>query len=342
MKEIWKEVLICLLLGLAAPAILMEAGSRLLARRLPAQTEQTIAVAAPATETATAPTEPETLQQIQVLWPDGSCSGMELETYLVGVVLAEMPASFEEDALRAQSVAARTYAAKAQRMGGKHGDGSICTNDKCCQAYLAPEDYLAKGGMAQAVEKVRHAVEDTEDVVLTYGGQLIEATYFSCSGGRTEDAKAVGGADFPYLRSVSSPGEEEAEVFQQVCSFPKEKVELLLGVTLPDDKQRWLGKETRTSGGGIETLEIGGKTFTGTELRTRLGLRSTFFTARAGDQGLTVDTRGYGHRVGLSQYGADAMAASGKSWQEILGYYYQGAELQYLSQLPEAEQEQDE
>lgn len=335
MKLIWKEILVCLLMGLVVPGAMMEVSGALLRRQEQPVAEMVETV--PGTEETEVPQETRPPVLVSVRYSDTDIRQEELEEYLVGVVLAEMPASFESEALKAQAVAARTYAGKAERTGGKHGDGSICTRDQCCQAWISPEDYLQKGGMPQAVEKVRHAVEATENQVLIYDGELIEATYFSCSGGSTEDAKAVWGSDFPYLRAVDSPGEEQSGVYLEAQSFSKERLELLLGITLPDDPAQWLGERKDTPGKGVASLEIGGETFSGTQLRSLLGLRSTYFTATAGDHGLIVETRGYGHRVGMSQYGADAMAATGKTWQEILSYYYQGTALTDLRDLQEAE-----
>ena len=163
--------------------------------------------------------------------------------------------------------------------------------------------------------------------MLTYQGELIDATYFSCSGGSTEDAQAVWGADFPYLKAVASPGEEEAEYYRDTVIIPRERAEMLLGLELPENPAQWLGIVKRTPGSGIATMEIGGRIFKGTELRTLLGLRSTAMTVKADDRGLVIETRGWGHRVGMSQYGADAMAAAGSTYEEILSHYYTGTEL---------------
>ncbi len=328
MKMFWKELLICAFMGLVLPGALMEVSSSLLPPK-----GETEVVAETTQETVEAFGDELFVSgiKIPVRWPDGSVESVNMEEYLVGVVLAEMPASFETEALKAQAVAARTYAGKIHNAEEKHGDGSVCTDSQCCQAYISPTEYIQKGGSPQAVEKVRGAVLATAGEVLSYDGELIEATYFSCSGGNTEDAKAVWGADFPYLRAVASPGEEGAEYYRDTVSFSKEKLELVLGVTLGEKPESWLGEITRTPGNGVKTIEIGGKKFQGTQLRQLLGLRSTSFTATTGDHGLTIETRGYGHRVGMSQYGADAMAVSGKTYGEILSYYYQGTELtQYI------------
>jgi len=184
---------------------------------------------------------------------------------------------------------------------------------------------LDMGGSEEALEEARRAVYETSGYVLTYEGELIEATYFSCSGGSTEDAAAVWGTDFSYLRAVDSPGEEGAAHYEDRVSYPKEVLEVKLGVELTGN---WLGEITYTAGGGVDTIVIGGKTFTGKELRALLGLRSTVFTLEERGEEILITTRGFGHRVGLSQYGADAMAVSGKTWQEILAYYYQGTTLE--------------
>ena len=323
MKTIWRELLVCLMMGLVLPGTMASLGKGYFRSHVPeAVTEETEAAASQMAEPLSGN------PQIPVLLSDGEVKQMDMEEYLVGVVLAEMPASFEGEAVKAQAVAARTYAAKAHLTGGKHGDGSVCTDPGCCQAHISEYMYLKNGGSQLGVEKVRGAVKATLGQVLTYEGDLIEATYFSCSGGRTEDAAAVWGAEFPYLKSVESPGEEKSDSFRNHVIIPKEKAEMLLGLTLPENPAQWLGEEKRTPGEGIFTLEIGGRIFKGTELRTLLGLKSTAITVHADDRGLVIETKGWGHRVGMSQYGADAMAAAGKTYEEILAHYYPGTVLQ--------------
>ena len=319
MKMILKELLVCLLMGLVIPGAMLHMG-----KKLPA--EQAVE------ETASPMAEPlGGNPEIPIMQEDGNIRNMDMEEYLVGVVLAEMPASFEGEALKAQSVAARTYAGKAHLTGGKHGNGAVCTDSSCCQAYMTPEAYLKNGGTQLGIEKVRGAVSATCGEVLTHEGELIEATYFSCSGGSTEDAQAVWGQAFPYLIAVESPGEEKAEVYRDQVIVPKDKAEMLLGLTLPENPAQWIGVIKRTPGNGVATAEIGGRIFKGTELRTLLGLKSTAMTLAADDRGLIVETRGWGHRVGMSQYGADAMAVTGKSYKEILAHYYPGTLLtQYI------------
>ena len=258
---------------------------------------------------------------------------MELDTYLVGVVLGEMPAAFEPEALMAQSVVARTYALRHHEKKIKHTGGAVCTDPGCCQAYVSETVYVERGGRAEDVEKIRAAVKATSGYVLTYEGNLIDATYFSCSGGRTEDALAVWGEEIPYLQSVESPGEESAENFTKSVFMDTQLFQQLLSRELSGEPRSWLGDVTYTQGGGVATAVIGGISYSGTELRQLLGLNSIAFTMEPEKDGILVTTSGKGHRVGMSQEGAEAMALQGRSWQEILTHYYQGIRIDKLGDI---------
>lgn len=261
--------------------------------------------------------------EIPVLLGDGSSMMMPLEEYLVGVVLGEMPASFSEQALKAQAVVARTYTMKRNTQSPKHSAGTVCTDSACCQAYVSPADYSA-----EQLEKIQAAVHDTKGLVLTYEEELIDATYFSCSGGRTEAAVAVWGADVPYLQAVDSPGEEQAKVFTDTVSYSVDEFAQLLNVKINGPQDDWFSDITHTDGGGVATMTICGTQFTGTQLRKELSLRSTAFYITALGDTVTITTRGYGHRVGMSQYGAEAMAQSGSDFRQILAHYYPGTTLE--------------
>ena len=318
MRTFIKDLVLALLMGAVLPGVLLRTVTP----------EQSVA----AEETAviwetTMCTEPMASCMILFRQPDGTAVEIELEQYLVGVVLGEMPAYFEEEALKAQTVVARTYTLKAHITGGKHGDSSICGNSQCCQAYLSVMDYLERGGTGESVEKVRSAVAATAGKVLTYEGGLIEATYFSCSGGITEDAQAVWGTEYPYLKSVPSPGEEDASVFTDTVSFSADQFQKQLGMNLMGNPELWFGEMTYTAGNGVATMDIGGKKYTGTQLRSLLGLRSTIFEVEVTADSILFHTKGFGHRVGMSQHGADAMAVNGSTYDQILAYYYQGTTL---------------
>ena len=241
---------------------------------------------------------------------DGADRQMTLSEYLCGVLLGEMPADFPTEALKAQAVAARTYTMHTLESGGALSD-----DPSTCQAYRDPSE------APERLEKIRQAVLETDGEVLTYDGTLITATYFSCSGGRTESAQAVWGSSVPYLLSVESPG-EDTEKASSCVTMDREDFMNRLGI---EDSE--IGETTYTEGGGVDTMVIGGETFSGTELRRKLDLRSTDFSLEVSGDTVTADVRGFGHRVGLSQYGAKAMAESGSDYREILAWYYTGAEL---------------
>lgn len=319
MRPLWKDILVALWLGMLLPGIVLNAfvlKDRYRERRN-VTAEEVIEV-------------PEASILVRTL--DGVCSDMELNAYLIGVVLAEMPADFHPEALKAQSVAARTYTWKAFTTGGKHGDGSVCTDSTCCQAFISKEDYLCSGGVQENLDKVQSAVNATSSMVLSYEGELIEATYFSSTGGWTESAIAVWGADYPYLQSVSSP---ERDLKQMTTSFSSEEFQKLLGKSLPYDPQQWFGETSYTTGGGVESIEICGENYTGIQLRSLLGLRSTALQIQTEGDNIDIITYGYGHRVGMSQYGANAMAEEGKNWQQILQHYYPGTTLHPINEVIE-------
>ena len=278
-------------------------------------------------------TQKEDTMSIRVLTEDGFID-MELEEYLVGVLLMEIPADFHMEAEKAQAVVARTYALRSTKYKDKHPENAICTNPGCCQGYRDVGEYLLSGGREDRIKRARDAVAGTQGLVLTYEGVLIDATYFSCSGGQTEDALAVWGVDVPYLQSVTSPGEEIATYYWDSVQFSTDEFMNALGRELSGAPDRWFGLTTYTNGGGVETMVIGGKVYTGTQLRAMLNLRSTAFTVSVDKDTISIVTRGFGHRVGMSQYGAQAMALNGAGYEQILIHYYPGTEIdkaEYIS-----------
>ena len=252
---------------------------------------------------------------------------MTLRDYLIGTLLAEMPADFPPEALRAQAIASRTFALRKAETG-KHIGADVCTDYACCQGW--DED-----GTAEEIEQITQAVCDTDGLVVTYGGTLIDATFFSCSGGKTEAALAVWGSDIPYLQSVDSPGEEDAPRYTDTVifnagEFAEHIHDLCPESNLSGSPVNWFGEISRTVGGGIDTVFIGGTAIKGTALRTALSLRSTDMDFAVTESEITVTTCGFGHRVGLSQYGAKVMAEGGSDFAEILTHYYPGTEIKKL------------
>ncbi len=326
MQKKTKGILFALLLGLVLPAILIEivqgTGKQQKNSAVPAeQTQQT-------QETQVQPNRTENVFLLPVLMEDGTVRKIELDAYITGVVIAEMPTDFETEALKAQAVVARTYALKRFLAGEKHPEQAICTDPSCCQAYCDLAEFLNSGGAQECLDKVADAVMQTHMMVLTYNGEMIDATYFSCSGGRTEDALSVWGSDVPYLRSVVSPGEENSAHYMDTVFFTLDEFSECMQIDGALLNGSWIGNITYTNGGGVDTISICGHEYSGTEIRQKLGLRSTSFVMTAVGNTVTVTTKGFGHRVGMSQYGADAMAVSGSSYEEILTYYYQGTKLE--------------
>ena len=312
MRPLLKDILAALWLGILIPGLVLNAAVLFDRQEPPA---------------AAAETQPEELPTVLLQPPEGQARSLSLPDYLTGVVLGEMPASFHPEALKAQTVAAGTYVRKALQTG-KHG-GSVCGDPGCCQAWLAPEDYP---GTPEDLEKVRTAVRAVWQYALVYEDALIEAVYFSCSGGQTEAAVAVWGADFPYLQSVESPGEEAARYHTDSILIPQAEFFRLLNLPVPEETD-FFTDITHTEGGGVDSITIGGKTFTGTELRALLNLRSTAFTLETAGDHIRISTRGWGHRVGMSQYGANAMAQTGHTWQQILQHYYPGTNVVPFEEL---------
>lgn len=203
----------------------------------------------------------------------------------------------------------------------------VCGSFACCQAWTPVQEFAG----TEALTRAEEAVSQTDGLVVTYSGELIDATFFSCAAGMTEAAAAVWGSDVPYLQAVESP-EHEEQYEESVTFSAAEFAEKLAHpeADLSGSPTEWFGEETRTAGDGLGSIQIGGVEIRGTELRSRFSLRSTVMSFSAAEDGVTITTSGYGHRVGLSQYGADALARAGERFEEILLHYYQGTEIQRL------------
>ena len=260
---------------------------------------------------------------------------MTLERYLTGVVRGEMPASFEMEALRAQAAAERSYVYYQLTAGRKdaHPDADFCTDHTCCSAYLSETAAREKwgGDFAPWNTRVEQAVSDTDGQVVLYNGRPILAVFHSSSAGRTAAAGDVWSGDLPYLVSVDSPeGEETVPNYYSTVTFTAAEAKEKLLAAHPELKlsgtpDRWFGAAAENGSGRVETVSVGGTDIEGTELRRIFGLRSACFTVAADSESVTFRVTGYGHGVGMSQYGANQLAREGKTWQEILEWYYTGA-----------------
>ena len=257
---------------------------------------------------------------------------MDMQDYLLGVVAAEMPADFAPESLKAQAVAARTYALYC-RDSRRHENADVCADFACCQAYLDDGTLRKNWGADYAAkrEKIAAAVAATDGEILCYGGQAIFAAFHSSSAGCTEDCGAIW-SELPYLVSVWSPeGADSVPNYVSTRSLsPLDFRDTLLaarpGADFSGEPETWLGELTRDRSGRVESLTLGGERFTGAELRALFSLRSTAFTLDYdGDFLFTVT--GFGHGVGMSQYGANVLAGEGADYREILAHYYPGTEL---------------
>ena len=270
---------------------------------------------------------------VRVRMEDGTAATLTLADYLWRVVAAEMPASFEREALRAQAVTARTYTLYQMGIGTNpnHPEADMCTDIACCQAYLDPDQAAANwgDGASAYAAKITDAVSSTDGQAIFYEGALIDAVFFSSAAGRTLDAVEVWGGSVPYLTGVESPEGEEVPNYHTTVAVSLEDFQETFLAQYPQADlsgapSGWFQSLRPTSSGGVNTVEVGGVVVKGSELRSLFGLRSAHFTVTAGAEGVTFSVTGYGHGVGMSQYGANAMARAGASWQEILEHYYTG------------------
>ena len=332
MDKLWKQLVLAVTLGILVPQMFFSVGEWFYPPENMVMPTDPMAPTTSLQEQAP-PDDAVAVVYLPVVEKDGSVTVMQLEDYVRGVVLAEMPATFEMDALKAQAIAARTYVLRRLISADKHRQGAVCTDYTCCQAYLTDAAYLETRGNQNGLAKIARAVWETAGLVITYEGDFIEATYFACSGGYTEDALAVWGEEIPYLQAVSSPGEKKGEVYNKEHFFTPAEFAACLGRDLAGSPKLWFGDVRTTPGGGVAYMVIGGITYSGVELRKLLGLNSTLFELRADDKGILVRSRGWGHRVGMSQYGADAMALSGSDYRQILAYYYPGTVIDKLSNV---------
>ncbi|QUI21431.1 stage II sporulation protein D [Vallitalea pronyensis] len=259
---------------------------------------------------------------------------MALDDYLIGVVAAEMPYNFYEEALKAQAVAARTYTLK--KLGDY--DNLIFSND--LQAYLTEEDMENRwgtGSFAKYYSKIKKAVEDTADEVVVYQGDLIEAVFHSTSSGKTQSAKEVWGQDIPYLVSVDSAEDVNSPEYLHNSTYTLQDFTSKIKAYETDfqfysaDVASEIQIINRTPEGYVAKIQIGNKILDGEVVRKYLDLASSNFTINVTDDQIEVLCKGYGHGVGMSQYGADSLAQKGYSYKEILEYYYTGA---VVSELP--------
>ena len=261
------------------------------------------------------------VSEITVYRSNGSVINLNMIDYLIGVVSSEMPASFNLEALKAQSVLARTYALKAKQTGKK------LTDTVSTQSYIDIDQMKNKWGNSfnTYYNKIKNAVENTNGEYLSYNGNYIEALYHSTNNGKTESSLDVFGNYYPYLISVSSEYDKNSSSYLRTINMPLDTISNKLGLSLNNDSV--ISILSYTDGGNIKEININGNNFSGKKLRELLGLRSADFDISISDNNANITTRGYGHGVGMSQYGANGMANTGYGYKDILSHYYPGTTL---------------
>lgn len=252
---------------------------------------------------------------------NGTILNIELEEYLVGVVAAEMPASFNIEALKAQAVVARTYTLKRIK------SGMVLTDTISTQEYkdIGQLKEMWKGDFERYYNKIKSAVDATAGKYIIYKGDYIDAVYHSTSNGYTEDSIYVWGNSVPYLKSVESNWDRNASSYLRTEIKDYNVVLKLLGISITDDTP--IEVLNRNESGRITSIKIGELIYDGVNLRNILGLRSTDFDIKQENGNLIFTTRGYGHGVGMSQYGANGMANANYNYEQILKHYYQGVQI---------------
>lgn len=265
---------------------------------------------------------------------DGTPTELPLEDYVAGVVAAEIPNDFPTEALRAQAVAARTYAVYKLAAGRPeaHPEADLCDDYHHCAAW---RDIAVETAAGNDLSRVQQAVEDTAGEILTYDGAPIAAVFHCVSGPRTESAQDVWGEDIPYLQSEVSPGGSAYAGYEDAVTVSADDFRDAVAQAFPSADvsgapNTWFSASVRSEAGGVITVKLGGVTVEGTAVRELFGLQSTNFTLTTTDDSITFHTIGYGHGVGLSQYGAKYMAEQGASYPEILAHYYEGTTLTSL------------
>ena len=253
-----------------------------------------------------------------------------LEDYVAGVVAAEMPATFELEALKAQALTARTFVVKALTAKTKKEipEGADITDTVNDQVYLNDKELKKSWGNKYEanISKIKEAVSATKGQLLTYDNQLITPSFFSTSNGYTENSEDYWPNALPYLRSVASPWDEKSPKYISETTLSLSEFERLLRVNVGSNED--VGKIiSRTEGKRIGEIEIGGKRLSGKEVRELLGLRSSDFSWYKKGNQVVITTKGYGHGVGMSQYGANGMAESGKTYKDIIAHYYKDVQI---------------
>ncbi|WP_173915935.1 stage II sporulation protein D [Halobacillus sp. Marseille-Q1614] len=255
---------------------------------------------------------------------------LPLEHYVVGVVASEMPEEFEKEALKAQALSARTYITSLL-LNPDHSvpQKADVTDTVTHQVFSSTADLKEKWGAnyIQKINKIKEAVHDTQGQVIVYEDRLITASYFSTSNGFTENSEDYWSAELPYLRSVESPWDKDSPKASNQTVIPVSVFEEKLSVDLEQEPDLEASISERTNGDRVRQVTLNGKELTGKQIREKLNLPSSDFHWKKKGDHIVISSEGYGHGVGMSQYGANGMAKSGKTYQEIIQHYYTGVKI---------------
>lgn len=261
---------------------------------------------------------------------------VNLDEYIACVTSAEMPATYDIEALKAQAIVARTYTIYKITTSKKHEIADICDKSTCCQAWISKEDRLKKWDEDKRVSnwnKILKAVNETAGKIITYEGKPINAFFHANSGGKTEVPFYVwGGTGYPYLQVVETSGEDAYSQYSSEAKFTKKEFIEKVKKEHEDFKINFEEKNcieiiNRDESNRVVTVKIGNLNLSGVETRTLLGLRSANFTVEIKENEVLFKVIGYGHGVGMSQTGADALAKQGKNYEEIIKHFYTGVEI---------------
>lgn len=261
---------------------------------------------------------------------------INLDEYIINVVSAEMPVDYELEALKAQAIVARTYTIYKITTSKKHENADICDKSTCCQAWISKEDRFKRWDEDKRISnwnKIVKTVNETAGKIITYEGKPINAFFHANSGGKTQIPFYVwGGTGYPYLQVVATNGEENYSQYSSQAKFTKEEFIEKVKKEHEDfeidfEKENCIQIIERDESNRVVTVKIGNLNLSGVETRTLLGLRSANFTIEINNNEIIFKVIGYGHGVGMSQTGADALAKQGKNYEEIIKHFYAGVEI---------------
>lgn len=276
------------------------------------------------------------IEKIKLLLTDtNQIVELPFDDYIKGVLIGEMPVSYELEALKAQALVARTYTLyKLQNGENVHDGADMCDDINCCQCFRTKEYAFASwddSGESAKWSKIEEAVNATKNQCITYDGEVIAAFFHANSGGKTEDVKYIWGeVEIPYLKSVAG---FEKDLDEEIKIFKTEEFENLIKEKY--DLYEYNSGEVKvidyTTSGRVNSVQLGDIKLKATDLRILLSLKSTNINIEATDEAVTIKTNGYGHGIGMSQVGANQMALNGKKYDEIVKHYYTDVEIKRIS-----------